>query len=156
MLLKSIIWITIQNSGSWSTFTQNALFTVINLVYKNLNSIFNLLMVYQLSSAPLPLPSVPLPLLSFLKVLNLRHSVHWGYHPSPLKNITPFFLTKPPLNRQTVQAPFLGNPPPLHWFFVTAHRPPPPPARKFASFSEPPKYCIKFFILNTILSFKSN
>ena len=40
-----------------------------------------------------------------------HHSVHWGLNP-PLKNTTPLFLAKPPLNQQTVQAPpFLGNPP---------------------------------------------
>ena len=31
-----------------------------------------------------------------------RHSVHWGIN--PLKNTTPLFLVKAPLNRQTVQA----------------------------------------------------
>ena len=30
------------------------------------------------------------------------------------------FLAKPPLNLQTVQVPFLGNPPPLYWFFVNS------------------------------------
>ena len=37
------------------------------------------------------------------------HSVHWGIKP-PLKN-TPPFLPSPPLNLQTLQAPFLRNPP---------------------------------------------
>ena len=31
--------------------------------------------------------------------------------PPPLKNTTYLFLDKPPLNLQTVQAPFLGNSP---------------------------------------------
>ena len=34
----------------------------------------------------------------------------------PLKTIPPLFLTKPPLNLQTVQAPFLGNPPSILTF----------------------------------------
>ena len=38
------------------------------------------------------------------------HSVHWSINPPP-QNTTPLFLAKPlPLNLQTVQAPFLGNP----------------------------------------------
>ena len=35
-----------------------------------------------------------------------------------LWNTTPFFLPSPPLNLQTVQPPFLCNPPHLYWFFV--------------------------------------
>ena len=31
--------------------------------------------------------------------------------PTPLNSTTPSFLPRPPLNWQTVQAPFLGNPP---------------------------------------------
>ena len=81
-------------------------------------------MVYQLSSVPLPLPSVPLPLLSFLNVLNLRHSVHWGITPPPFKNTTPFFLIKPHLNQQTVQGPIFRQPSPSTLVFRDS---PPPP-----------------------------
>ena len=38
-------------------------------------------------------------------------------HP-PLKNISPL-INKRPLNLQTVQAPFLGNPAPIYWFLVS-------------------------------------
>ena len=39
--------------------------------------------------------------------LLILHSVHQGINspPPPLKNTTPLFLAKPPLNLQTVQAP---------------------------------------------------
>ena len=68
----------------------------------------------------------------------------WSFLPqnvmdcSKLTGITPpppSFLPSPPLNLQTVQAPFWAIPP-LYWFF------------------ENPKN--KFFIINPILSFKSN
>ena len=40
------------------------------------------------------------------------HSMHWGISTLfPLKNITPFFLPSPPLNLQTVQAPFYRQSP---------------------------------------------
>ena len=46
------------------------------------------------------------------------HSVHWGLNP-PLNNITPLFLAKPPLKSvNSPSPPFLGNLPPLYWFFV--------------------------------------
>ena len=66
--------------------------------------------------------------------------------PSPLKNTTPSFLPSSLLNLQSVQPPlpFLAIPPPLYWFFIN----PPPPL--------PPSLKIGFFILNPILSFKSN
>ena len=75
-----------------------------------------------------------------------RHSVHWGINP-PQKH-HPLFLAKPPLNQQTVQAPppLLGNPP----YILAFHDPP-----KSQIFQWIPK-TLKFFILNTILSFKSN
>ena len=58
----------------------------------------------------------------------LSHSGHWGINP-------PLSFQAPPLNQQTVQAPpFLGNPPPIFWFFVT------PLPLKVGSFSEPQKY----------------
>ena len=73
-----------------------------------------------------------------------KHSA-LGYQ-LPLKT-PPLFCQSPPLNLQTVQAPFLGN----------------PPSSFFGELS-PPKSCIfqktpeilKFFILDPILSFKSN
>ena len=56
------------------------------------------------------------------KLIYSSHSVHWGINP-PLKNTNPpSFLTRallPPLNLQTVQAPFLGNPSPIYRFFMT-------------------------------------
>ena len=57
------------------------------------------------------------------------------------------FLAKPPLNQQTVQAPFLGNPTSTLVFHEAPH--------KSQIFQRTPKI-IKFFILNTILSFNSN
>ena len=33
------------------------------------------------------------------------HSLHWGTPPPPSENTIPLFLSKPPLNQQTVQAP---------------------------------------------------
>ena len=51
------------------------------------------------------------------------HSGHWGINPS-LKNSTPLFLAKPPLNQQTVPPPppppFSGNPP----LYIGFSRPP--------------------------------
>ena len=79
----------------------------------------------------------------------------WGNAPNsivrigvwaPLKNTTPFSLAKHPLNLQTVQSPFLDNPPP--WFFVNH-----PPKSQIVQWT--PKI-LKFFILKPILSFKSN
>ena len=79
--------------------------------------------------------------------MTFSHSGHWGITPPPpLPCHAP-----PPLNQQTVQArprPFLGNPP----LYINFSRLPP---LKVRSFSEPQK-CLKFFILNTILSSKSN
>ena len=53
--------------------------------------------------------------------------------PSPQKS-NPLFLAKSPLNLQTVQAPFLGNPP----FYISFLRTPLP--LKVGPFSERPKY----------------
>ena len=73
-----------------------------------------------------------------LQVLFSRHcsaySVHWGI---PLQKHHPAFspsLSPHPLNLQTVQAPspFLGNSPPIYWFFVN------PPPLKIGFFSKPP------------------
>ena len=64
---------------------------------------------------------------------------------------TPLFLTKAPINHQTFQAPFFGNPS-LYWFFLT---PPTPPAPKSWIFQWTLKI-LKFFIPNIILSLKSN
>ena len=62
-----------------------------------------------------------------------KHSGHWGITPH-LKNTTSFFLAKPPLNQQTVQAlPFLGNP-----RYILVFQDPPPPKTGF--FSKPQKY----------------
>ena len=83
-----------------------------------------------------------------LQILHHSHSAHLGI--SPLKNTTSLFLSKPPLNRQTVQAPSLFRQSllyPLYWFFVN-----PPKSRIFHWTSK----ILKFFILNTILSFKGN
>ena len=56
-----------------------------------------------------------------LEILYTFHSVHWGINPTPQKH-HPLFLAKPPppLNLQTVQAPFLDNPP-----YILAFREPP-------------------------------
>ena len=72
---------------------------------------------------------------------------------NPLKNITPPLSCQapPPLNLQTVKAaPFLGNPP-LYWFFVNPS--PPPPKSRIFQWNQ---IILRFFILNCILSFKSN
>ena len=63
------------------------------------------------------------------------HSVNWGINPPQKKQPAPF-LPSPPLNRQTVQAPFLGNPSSLLVF----REPPPPPPLKVRFFSETSKY----------------
>ena len=72
-----------------------------------------------------------------------NHSGHWG--------ITPLFLAKPPpLNQETFQVsppPFLGNLP----FYIGFSRPPP----SKSDLSVNPEI-LKSFVLNTILSFKSN
>ena len=69
-----------------------------------------------------------------------------------LKNTTPLFLPRPPLNQQTLQSPLFRQtpppPPPLYFFFVNA-------APKSQIFQWNPKI-LKFFILNTILPFKGN
>ena len=75
------------------------------------------------------------------------HSVHWGIKP-PSKIPLPSFLPRPPLNQQTVQAPFLCNPPPSKLIF----REPSPKSRIFQWTLK----ILKFFILNAILSFKGN
>ena len=81
---------------------------------------------------------------SFLKstLLNILYIVCIGVSPPP------FLAKPPPLNRQIVQAPlFLGNPPLYIGFSRT------PPKSRILQWN--PKI-LKFFMLNTILSFKSN
>ena len=83
----------------------------------------------------------------FSLLFGIYHSVHRGINP-PSKTPLPSFLPSPPLNLQTVQAPlfkycplyigFSWTPPPKSWIFQWA-----------------PKIS-KCFILNPILSFKSN
>ena len=75
------------------------------------------------------------------------HSVHWGIMPPEHPPLLVLFLAKPPLNQHTVQAPFLGNPTSTLVFHEAPH--------KSQIFQRTPKI-IKFFILNTILSFNSN
>ena len=78
----------------------------------------------------------------------LEHSVHWGINSSPQKHY-PLFLAKPPLLKSANRPspPFLGNPP----YILVFHEPPP----KNQIFQWTPKI-LKFFIINPILSFKSN
>ena len=78
---------------------------------------------------------------------NIKHSVHWVSTP-PSKSLTHSFSPSPPLNQQTVQTPFLGNPSPYILVFCK-HL---PKSRIFQWISK----ILKFFILSTISSFKSN
>ena len=51
-----------------------------------------------------------------------------GYHPSPSKTSPSLFCQAShtaALNLHTAQAPFLGNPLALYWFFVNPSPPPP-------------------------------
>ena len=57
--------------------------------------------------------------------------MHWGINP-PSKTPPPLSCQVPPLNLQTVQAPFLSNPPSILVFHE--------PSRKVGFFSEPQKY----------------
>ena len=66
-------------------------------------------------------------------VINPRTIVCIGVLTPPQKHPL-LFLSKPPLNWQTVQAPSLGNPPSILVFLE------PCPTLKFEFFSEPPKY----------------
>ena len=70
--------------------------------------------------------------------------------PSPSKAPPSLFLAKSPLNQQAVQAPLFRQSPPLA---ILVFRDPPPPW----IFQRTPKIFTlnKFFILNTVLSFKS-
>ena len=86
--------------------------------------------------------------------LNIISEIFWAHcvhrDIKPLKNHPSSFLPSPPLNLQTVKAaPFLGNPP-LYWFFVN---PSPPPKSRIFQWNQ---IILRFFILNCILSFKSN
>ena len=81
----------------------------------------------------------------FFTIDERNNSVHWGINPT-LKNTTPSFLPSHPLNLQTVQAPFLGTPPP----YISVFREPPPKTQifpwtpkisKFSSFT--PYYILK-------------
>ena len=83
------------------------------------------------------------------------HSVHEGRNP-PLKNTTSLFLAKPPLNQQTVQAPLFRHSPPPPLPSVLVFRNPPLPEKSDFSVNPQNMKVLKFFILNTILSFKSN
>ena len=61
----------------------------------------------------------------------LIHSVHWGIDPSPSKKSTPlFFCQASPLKSancsSTPLSPFIGNCPPIYWFFMNPPLPPPP------------------------------
>ena len=88
----------------------------------------------------------------------IHHSVRWGINSSS-KTPPPSFLRSPPLKSANCQCPhFLGNP-----AFILVFR---DPLLKFRFFSEPPKnkvhtndtktpFGVIFFILNSILSFKS-
>ena len=66
---------------------------------------------------------------------------------TPLKNTPSIFVARLPLNWQTVQAPLFRQSLPLYWFFMNP--------RKIQIFQWTTKI-LKFFIFNTILSFKSN
>ena len=92
----------------------------------------------------------------FLKVSYFKHGcflnmviVCIGVSTPPLKPPPPLSFQAP---QQTVQAPLcLGNLPPLYWFFMN------PPSHPLKSqISHWTCKILKFFILNTILSFKSN
>ena len=86
------------------------------------------------------------PIFSF----SLTIYIVWIGVSTPPQKHHPLFLANPsPLNRQTVQAPPLfRQSPSLYWFFVS-------PLLKTQIFQWTSKM-LKFFILNTILSFKSN
>ena len=77
------------------------------------------------------------------------YHVHWGITTHPPKNTTPLFLAKFPLKSANCPSPpFLGNPS----YILVLHEPSP----KSRIFQWTPLSSLKFFILNTILSFKSN
>ena len=84
-------------------------------------------------------------ILCYCKVLSKLHlhSVHWGINPSPFKNT--FFLVKPPLNWQIVQAlPFQAIPPPLYIVYFYIKIAPPPPSKRSPPLShQPPSKKIK-------------
>ena len=69
---------------------------------------------------------------------------------TPLQKHHLLFLVKPALNLQTVQAPPFRQSP-----YILVFHDPPPPSSKNQIFQWTPKI-LKSFILNTILSFKSN
>ena len=79
----------------------------------------------------------------------VKLSVHWDINPF-LKNTTSLFLAKPPppIKSATIQALLPRKSPPLYWFFVN----PRPQSWIFQWTSK----ILKFFILITILSLKSN
>ena len=72
-----------------------------------------------------------------------------GVSTPPSKILLPSFLPSPPLNLQTVQAPLFRQSPP----YILVFRAHPPPKNQI--FQLTPK-TLKLFILNPILSFKSN
>ena len=73
--------------------------------------------------------------------------MYWGLNPAPLKNTTHLFLAKPPLNQQIVQTPFWAISPLYIGFSWT---------RLKSWIFQWTRKMLKFFILNMILSFKSN
>ena len=96
-------------------------------------------------------------MMSLWKMITVFHCVIWNFlslhYIIVCIGVSPPLpcFVKPPLNWQTVQGPLFMQSLSLYWFFVN----PPPPAPKTWSFQWTPKI-LKFFILNTILSFKSN
>ena len=79
-----------------------------------------------------------------------HHSVHWGLT-SSLKNTTHCFLAKSPLKSANSPSSPLFRPS-LPSILVLVFDEPPPPPYKNQSFQKNPKI-LKFFILNTILTF---
>ena len=81
--------------------------------------------------------------LPFPFILVKKHSMHWG-----LKNHHPLFLDKPSLNLQTAQAPLYTQSILFYCFFVKS-----PFCKSDFSINA---QILKFFILNSIVTFKSN
>ena len=74
----------------------------------------------------------------YLIFLNLQgiattHSVHWGYHPPPVKNTIPFSCQAPLIKSEDCPTPLpFRQFPPLYWFFMK-------PLLKHGFFCEPQK-----------------
>ena len=75
-----------------------------------------------------------------------NHSRQWGINRPPSKTL-PSFLQAPLKPTNCPSPPFLGNPPSILVF-----QDPPSKSRIF----QPTPKILKFFVLNIILSFKSN